>query len=287
MTNNVPGDLKVAAVQMHSGPNRDANVKKAMDLIDVAAIDHGAKLVVLPEFFNTEYIFARHDPSLVRFAENDEGPSIQAVREAAQRHRITIVATILEEDGPGITYDTAMVIDADGSIVSKYRKTHPAATVTLEKIFFRYGSYFNVTPVGPMAMAVNICYDNEFPESARCSALNGADLIVAPFATPPQFPLKTILSARACDNQLYLVAANKVGPEDGLHFCGTSLIADPEGNILAVASETDDEVISAVISRQKVVETRLTRPVYRDRRPDLYEAITTASEDLPRWKTAK
>ena len=287
MTNQLPGDLKVAAVQMNSGSDRDANLTKAVALIDVAATEHDATLVVLPEFFNTEYFFARHDPSLVRLAENDEGPSMQAVKDAARRHGITIVATILEEEGPGITYDTAMVVDPSGTIVSKYRKTHPAATQTLEKVFFRYGSYFNTTHVGDICMSVNICYDNEFPESARCSALSGADLIVAPFATPEQFPMTTIMSARACDNQLYVVAANKVGLEDQLQFCGTSLIADPEGKLLAVASKTDDEVVSAVINRRNVVDTRLSRPIYRDRRPDLYAAITTPSEDLPRWKTAK
>ncbi|XAS74299.1 carbon-nitrogen hydrolase family protein [Micrococcaceae bacterium Sec5.1] len=282
-----PGDLTVAAVQMNSGPDRDANIAKAIALIDVAATEHCAQLIVLPEFFNTEYVFARHDPSLVRLAENDEGPSISAVKESARKHGVTIVATILEEDGPGISYDTAMVIGPDGEIISKYRKTHPAATETLEKVFFRNGSYFNLTQVGDFAMGINICYDNEFPESARATALNGADLIVAPFATPEQFPFKTVLSARACDNQLFFLAANKVGREDKLDFCGTSLIADPEGRLLAVASNTDDDVVSAVINRRAVIDTRLTRPIYRDRRPDLYNSISTATEDLPRWRTAK
>lgn len=96
-----------------------------------------------------------------------------------------------------------------------------------------------------------------------------------------------MLSARACDNQLFFLAANKVGREDKLDFCGTSLIADPEGRLLAVASNTDDDVVSAVINRRAVIDTRLTRPIYRDRRPDLYNSISTATEDLPRWRTAK
>ncbi|MEU4454488.1 carbon-nitrogen hydrolase family protein [Nocardioides sp. NPDC023903] len=287
MTQKLTSDLVVAAVQMNSGPDVRANVAKAVDLINVAATEHHADLVVLPEFFNTEYIFTRHDPSLVRLAEHEDGPSMQAVKDAARRHGITIVATLLEEDGPGLTYDTAMVVAPSGSIVSKYRKTHPAATASLEKVFFRNGSYFNTTAVGGFSMGINICYDNEFSESARCSALNGADLIVAPFATPEQFPMTTIMSARACDNQLYVLAANKVGLEDELEFCGTSLVADPEGRLMAVASKTEEEIISSVINRRNVIDTRLSRPIYRDRRPDLYGALTTASEDLPRWRTAK
>ncbi|HEY1778745.1 MAG TPA: carbon-nitrogen hydrolase family protein [Solirubrobacteraceae bacterium] len=275
------GVMTVALVQMNSGADRDANVAKAVGMIDEAVRDHGADVVVLPEFFNVEYVFMQYDRTLVRLAERDNGPSMAAVRTAAIEHRVHIIATILEEHSPGHIFDTAIVLGPDGEIKGKYRKTHPAATESLEKLFFRYGAHFDAIPLGSWNVGINICYDNELPESARCSALAGADLIVAPFATPLQMPLREMLIARASDNQLFLAACNKVGSEGGLQFCGMSMIIDPLGEVLAIASDSEEQVLSAEVDRRVMLRARQERPLYRDRRPDLYAAIVMAAEDLP------
>lgn len=273
--------MRVAAAQLHAGAACDANVARAVDAIDGAARD-GADIVVLPEFFNVEYVWSRHEPSLIKLAERDEGPSITRIAQAARALRVNVVATLLELDSPGHYYDTAIVLDRRGEIVGKHRKVHPAATESLEKIFFRYGSHFDAIPVEGWSIGINICYDNEFPESARCSALNGAHLLVAPFATPLQMPLREMLIARASDNALFVVAANKVGREGGLDFCGQSMIIAPDGTVLAEASSTAEETISADLRIDAVSSERNRRRLYRDRRPELYDAIVTATEDLPR-----
>jgi N-carbamoylputrescine amidase len=268
-------------VQLHAGADRGANVARAVESIEAAARD-GADLVVLPEFFNVEYVWARHDPSLIELAERDDGPSMTLVAEAARALRVNVVATLLELHSPGHYYDTAIVLDRRGEIAGKHRKVHPAATESLEKIFFRYGSHFHAVPLEGWLVGVNICYDNEFPESARCVALNGAHLLVAPFATPLQMPLRELLISRASDNALFVVAANKVGLEGGLDFCGTSMIIAPDGEVLAEASTSGDETIWADLRIEAVAEERNRRRLYRDRRPELYKAIVTATEDLPR-----
>ena len=159
-----------------------------------------------------------------------------------------------------------------------------AATESLEKIFFRYGSYFDPIPVDDWLVGINICYDNELPESGRCAALNGAEVLVAPFATPLQMPLRELLITRAADNGLFVVAANKVGREGGLEFCGMSMIIAPNGVVLAEASTSREEIIVADLHHDEVADARRSRPLYRDRRPELYGSIVAATEDLPRHR---
>lgn len=266
---------------MNSGSDRSVNLTKALRMIESAARE-GAELVVLPEFFNVEYVWMHHDPSLVRLAEPDDGPSMSAVRETAARLGVWIVATIFEEHSPGHCYDTAMVVTPEGAVSGKHRKVHPAATESLEKIFFRYGSRFETFHIRDWPVGINICYDNEIAESARCTALNGAQLIIAPFATPLQMPLREMLVSRASDNAVFVAACNKVGREGTFDFCGLSMIVDPFGRVLACASGTQEEIVSADVSLDAVLAARRARPLYRDRRPELYGAIVSPTEDLPR-----
>jgi N-carbamoylputrescine amidase len=191
--------MRVGVVQMNSRTGaRDENVKRAGEFVEDAA-RRGAELVVLPEFFNVEYFPQYRDYRYLDYAEPDDGYTQTRMRELARRLGIHIVSTIFEVCRPGFYYDTAMLIDPAGSIVGKYRKVHPAAYLSLEKIYFRGGSAFPTFRVGEWTLGVSICYDNLFPESCRCAALHGAELIVAPYATPvddPWVPARSLLTGR-------------------------------------------------------------------------------------------
>src|SRR5690606_39582630 len=141
------------------------------------------QLVVLPEFFNTIFFAQYQDSTYHDLAESEAGPTISAMREAAQRNGIAVVATIYEKVAPGLYFDTAMHIDTDGSIVFKYRKVHPAGVLSLEKLYFRYGTRFDTYAFNEWKVGIGICYDMGFPETARCLAVNGAELLLAPYAT--------------------------------------------------------------------------------------------------------
>jgi N-carbamoylputrescine amidase len=276
-----PGRLRLTLIQMNSGGDRDSNLERACTHLDEAVESERPDLVVLPEFFNNVYFAQWRDLSLMDWAERDDGPTITAMRERARRHRVAIVATIFEEDGAGVYYDTAMLIDRSGEIVGKYRKVQPAAVQSLEKLFFRFGSHFPVFELDGWRVGMNVCYDTLFPESARCTALNGAELIVVPFAAPQQMIWRDLMRTRAFDNGVYFAPCNKVGAEGEWTFGGQSMIVDPLGEVLTEAGDAGDQVVSAVLDREAVFAARRRYPMFRDRRPDLYTAITTPSENLP------
>jgi predicted amidohydrolase len=192
--------MRIALIQMNSrAAARDENVRHACGLIDEAARG-GAQLIVLPEFFNNEYFPQYRDYRYMDYAEPEDGPTQCCIKAQARQHGVHIVSTIFEMARPGLYYDTAMLIDPDGEIVGKYRKVHPAALLSLEKIYFRGGSSFPVFTVRDWRLGISICYDNLFPESCRSLALNGAELIVAPYATPIDDPWENFLSTRALEN---------------------------------------------------------------------------------------
>jgi len=272
--------MRLALIQMHSRTEaRDENVGRACDFIDEAARD-GAELILLPEFFNNEYFPQYRDARYMEYAEADSGPTQTRIREKARQHGVHIVSTIFELARPGLYYDTAMLIDPAGGIVGKYRKVHPAALLSLEKIYFRGGSSFPVFRVGEWSVGISTCYDNLFPESCRSLALHGAELILAPYATPIDDPWENFLSTRALENGLYLAACNHVGQEGEWRMSGKSMVIDPRGKILAQASGTEEQILSMDIDRECVIQARRRFPLFRDRRPDAYGAITTPTESL-------
>src|SRR5262252_4674361 len=270
--------MRIALIQMNSRSGaRDENVGHACELIDEAA-GGGAQLIVLPEFFNTEYFPQYRDYRYMDYAEGDDGPTQSRVKERARRHGVHIVSTIFEMARPGLYYDTAMLIDPAGEILGKYRKVHPAALLSLEKIYFRGGSSFPVFRVEEWTMGISICYDNLFPESCRCLALNGAELIVAPYATPLADPWENFLSTRALENGVYFAACNHVGREGEWRMSGKSMIISPAGKILVQAGGAGDQIISCEIERDEVVRARRNFPLFRDRRPDAYGDIAAKTE---------
>ena len=272
--------MRLALVQMNSKAGaRDENVERASHFVSRAAAD-GANFVVLPEFFNCEYFPQFRDYQYMDYAEPDTGPTTRRMRALAQESKLWIVSTIFELARPGLYYDTAMLINPQGEIVGKYRKVHPAALLSLEKIYFRGGSSFPVFKVGEWTVGISICYDNLFPESCRCLALGGAELIVAPYATPIGDPWENFLTTRALENGAYLAACNHVGREGEWEMSGKSMIISPRGKILVQASGCNEEIIAFDISRDEVFAARRNFPLFRDRKPEVYSAISTPMEKL-------
>ena len=276
-------ETKLAIVQMNSTDDLKANLAKAEAFVTEAATRHEAGLVVIPEFFNIPYVFQYRDYAHIDRAETAEGPSITLMRKLAKQHGIALVATIFEEEAAGLYYDTAFFIERDGSIVGKYRKAHPAAVQSLEKIYFRYGSHFPVFTLRGLRVGAVICYDTLFPESARCVALNGAEVIVVPFAAPALPVWRSMMMTRAFENGAWFAPANKVGLEGEWTFGGQSMIVDPTGAVATEFDAVEEGVRSALVSRQAVYDARRVKPMFRDRRPDLYTAISTPTEDIARF----
>jgi predicted amidohydrolase len=304
ITATVKGDAvtKLSLIQMNSSQDRDTNVDRACQFIDQAAQDR-PDLIVLPEFFNNLYFGQYRDYKYVQWAESDDGNTMTRIKDKARQHGIHIVATLYEQERPGICFDTAMVIDPQGQIMGKYRKTHPAAYRSLETIYYRYGSKYPVFQIQDWKVGMVICYDLFFPESARCVTLSGAELVIVPFAEPAGFltpatsniPDNTGKGAiskerwynqwharmrvRALENTVYLAPCNHTGQEGEAIFYGGSLIADPKGTVIAEAGE-EEGVISVELDRELLLKARQTTPFLRDRRPYLYKAITSETEDL-------
>jgi predicted amidohydrolase len=272
--------MRLALVQMNSRTaSRDENVARACAFVDEAAREN-PDIVVLPEFFNTEYFPQYRDYRFMDYAEAEDGYTQTRMKEKARQHGIHIVSTIFEMARPGLYYDTAMLIGPQGEITGKYRKVHPAALLSLEKIYFRGGSSFPVFRVGEWTIGFSICYDNLFPESCRCLTLQGAELIIAPYATPVADPWENFLTTRALENGVFLAACNHVGKEGDWMMSGKSMVIDPLGKILAKASPTEEEIITAEFEREAVIQARQRFPLARDRRPDAYGAIVRATEEL-------
>lgn len=258
---------------------RDENVERACQFISQAAVG-GAQFIVLPEFFNCEYFPQFRDYKYMDYAEPDTGPTTQRMRAQAKALKVWILSTIFEMERPGLYYDTAMLINPEGEITGKYRKVHPAALLSLEKIYFRGGSSFPVFKVGEWTVGISICYDNLFPESCRCLAVRGAELIIAPYATPIDDPWENFLSTRALENGVFLAACNHVGQEGEWRMSGKSMIITPRGKIAMQASGTEEQIISLDIAREDVFTARRNFPLFRDRRPEVYSAISAPVESL-------
>ena len=271
--------MRIALIQMNSKEaDRDSNVDKACKLVE-EAIQNRPDVIVLPEFFNTEYFPQYRDYKYIQYAEKDDGHTISRMKELSRKYSVHIIATIYEEERLGLYYDTAMVINPEGKITGKYRKVHPAGVHSLEKIYFRGGSRFYVFAIDGWKVGIIICYDWRFPESMRCLALLGAELVVIPFAASTIAMWSKALPTRAWENSLYVAACNKVGKEGDWNFPGGSVIVDPEGNIMKSAGN-GEETITADLDLSLVYQARVKSPVFRDRRPDAYKILSRFEDEI-------
>ena len=184
--------------------------ERASSFIDEAAGD-GAQLVVLPEFWSTGYFPLAVDYSLYDLADSEDGKATTAVKEKARQHGVHIASTIYERQAAGLFYNTSMMVNPEGEIISKYRKVHVPARRGLEKLFYRGGSKFPVARVGEWQVGTMLCYDTLLPEPARCLALNGAELILAPFgaSTTEGGIWEHMIITRAFENGAYVAALQR------------------------------------------------------------------------------
>ncbi|HUU86058.1 MAG TPA: nitrilase-related carbon-nitrogen hydrolase [Phycisphaerae bacterium] len=261
---------------------KKAMIDKHVDLIARAA-EQGAQVLCLQELFYGPYFCAEQDPKWYGLVERiPDGPTTRLMCELAKKHGMVMVVPVYEEDITGVYYNTASVIDADGSFLGKFRKMHipHCAPGFWEKFYFRPGNLgYPVFDTRVGKVAVYICYDRHFPEGARALGLNGAEIVFNPSATVAglsEYLWKLEQPAHAVANQYFLGAINRPGWEDPWRigeFYGLSYLCDPRGQIIAEAARAEDAIVVADLDLDQIREVRNVWQFFRDRRPDSYEAL--------------
>ena len=258
----------------------DAMVDKHIPFIEDAG-KKGTQILCLQEIFNTPYFCPGQDKKWYESAESVPGPTIEKMQMYAKKYSMVIIVPIYEKEQAGVLYNTAAVIDADGTYLGKYRKNHiPHTSGFWEKYFFKPGNLgYPVFQTKYCKVGVYICYDRHFPEGARILGLNGAEIVYNPSATVSglsQYLWKLEQPAHAVANGYFVGAINRVGTEAPWNigeFYGQSYFCDPRGQLLAVGSRDQDELVVADLDMDKIREVRNTWQFFRDRRPDLYGPI--------------
>lgn len=262
---------------------REANVDKHVKMIEKAA-DEGVQIICMQEIFTGPYFCAEQT---TRWYDSTElipdGPTTQRMMQLAKRHKMVIVVPIYEVEKTGVYYNTAAVVDADGTYLGKYRKNHipHVAPGFWEKFYFKPGNLgYPVFKTKYADVGVYICYDRHFPEGARELGLNGAEIVFNPSATVAglsEYLWKLEQPAHAVANAYFVGAINRVGFEKPWNigeFYGQSYFCDPRGKIVAEASRDKDELVTAELNLDQIREVRNTWQFFRDRRPETYTGIT-------------
>jgi N-carbamoylputrescine amidase len=284
MTNTAA--VTVGLIQMRCTSDPAANLRAAVERI-AAAAQQGAQIVCLQELFRSPYFCQTEDAALFDLAEAIPGPSTDALGRAAAAHGVAVIGSIFERRTAGVYHNTAVVIDADGSLRGLYRKMHiPDDPLYYEKFYFTPGDLgFRSFAVRGAQVGALVCWDQWFPEAARLTALNGAQIVFYPTAIGWHPREKAELGAaqheaweimqrsHAIANGVFVAATNRVGSEGGLEFWGASFVADPCGRILARAGHEREEIVIACCDLALVEETRRHWPFLRDRRIDAYDGL--------------
>jgi N-carbamoylputrescine amidase len=287
MTRAYPDTFTVGLVQMRAEADPQANLARAITAIRKAA-ESGAQIVCLQELFRSYYFCQRQDPSVFDLAEPIPGPSTEILGRVAQETGTVVVASLFEKRAPGLYHNTAVVLDADGSLVGKYRKMQiPDDPLYFEKYYFTPGDLgFSVFDTRHGRIGVLVCWDQWFPEAARLTALKGAEILLYPtaigwhpaekeeFGESQLDAWMTIQRAHAIANGVFVAAVNRVGHEGpvggGLDFWGTSFVCDPFGVILGETSQDQEAVLVVPCHRKRIEEVRRNWPFLRDRRIDAF-----------------
>ena len=287
MTRIVRGAL-IQATLCEPSTSPVEKIKQAMIDKHVAMIgqakEQGAQVVCLQELFYGPYFCAEQDAKWYKLTERvPDGPTIRLMQELAKKHEMVMVVPVYEEELTGVYYNTAAVIDADGSYLGKFRKIHiPHCEPGFwEKFYFRPGNLgYPVFDTRVGKVAVYICYDRHFPEGARCLGLNGAEIVFNPSATVAglsEYLWKLEQPAHAVANQYFVGAINRPGTEDPWRigeFYGQSYFCDPRGQIMAEAGRVTDDIVVADLDLDSIRDVRNTWQFFRDRRPETYRPIT-------------
>ena len=290
--------FRIGLVQMSCGPEPEENLQQALARAEDAS-NRGARVVCLPELFQTQYFCQREDASLFDLAEPIPGRTTERLAAAARKHGIVLIASLFEKRAPGIYHNTAAVFDADGTLRGIYRKMHiPDDPLYYEKFYFTPGDLgFRAIDTSAGRLGTLVCWDQWYPEGARLTALQGASVLFYPtaigwhpaekaeFGEAQQDAWRTIQRAHAIANGVYVAAVNRVGfetgnirgqsaPGAGLEFWGGSFICDPFGRVIAESSNDKEEILLGEVDLRKLEETRRNWPFLRDRRVDSYAPIT-------------
>ena len=291
--------VNVGLTQMACSPEFKQNLAKQVKLVERAAKD-GAQIICTQELFGSQYFCQVEDHRFFKLAETIPGPSTEAFGKIARKYKVVIVASLFEKRADGLYHNTAAVIDADGSLKGVYRKMHvPDDPLYYEKFYFTPGDTgFRTWETAHGKIGVLICWDQWFPEGARLTALQGAQILFYPtaigwhpsekeeYGKAQHESWELIQRSHAVANGCYVCAPNRIGiekilgangkpvSEDGIQFWGQSFVAAPNGQVLKRASVDKEEVLIVPCDLEKVEFSRTHWPFLRDRRIDAYGNIT-------------
>lgn len=286
----MPRNVVSGLIQCHN-PLNDESL--SVQEIQQAALEHhipyieeagkkGVQILCLQEIFNGPYFCPSQDARWYDAAEPVPGPTTKIMQEYAKKYEMVMIVPLYEYVQPGVYYNTAAVIDADGTYMGKYRKKQiPHTNGFWEKFFFKPGdSDYPVFKTRYANIGVYICYDRHFPEGARILGLNGAEIVYNPSATVAglsQYLWKLEQPAHAVANGYFMGCINRVGTEAPWNigkFYGTSYHVNPRGEIIDTASEDNDELLISNLDLDMIDEVRKVWQFYRDRRPETYQKLT-------------
>ena len=277
--------ITVGLVQMACSPEADKNLTSAIESI-CAAAKKGAQIICLPELFLTQYFCQTEDTQNFSLAEPLPGPTSETLSKLAKELEIVLVVPLFEKRTQGIYHNTAIVIDADGSVAGTYRKMHiPDDPCFFEKFYFTPGDTgFKCFPTRYGRVGVLICWDQWFPEAARLTSLSGAQFLFYPTAIGYQdedakesiqqiTAWETIQKSHAISNGVFLGSVNRVARENALTFWGRSFICNPFGKVIGQA-ENKPQTVIAQCSLPEIESVRQNWPFLRDRRVDAYQGLS-------------
>jgi len=283
--------VKLGLIQTTCSADPDANLKKTLALAGCAA-QRGAQIICTQELFRSQYFCQSEDHQNFKLAEPVPGPTTDALGRLAKKHRAVLIASLFEKRAAGVYHNTAAVIDADGSLLGIYRKMHiPDDPLYYEKFYFAPGDLgFRAWTTRHGKIGVLICWDQWYPEAARLTALQGAQILFYPtaigwhpgekkkYGQNQHDAWEIIQRSHAVANGCYVAVPNRVGHEklagQGIEFWGQSFVAGTSGEILARAGAQKEEVLIVPVDLARVDVTRTHWPFLRDRRIDAYGNLT-------------
>ncbi len=283
--------FRVALIQMRCSADPEDNLRRGCAMLRQAAAQ-GAQVACLPELFRTEYFCQTEEAGRFDLAEPIPGPTTEALATVARETGMVVIGSIFEKRTAGVYHNTAVVLDADGTLRGRYRKMHiPDDPLYYEKYYFTPGDLgFQTFSTAFARVGTLVCWDQWYPEAARLTALKGAEVLFYPtaigwhpsekaeFGVAQGSAWETIQRAHAIANGVYVAAVNRIGhegpAEGGIEFWGSSFLADPFGRIIAKAGQGTEEILVAECDPRLQEETRRNWPFLRDRRIDAYAPIT-------------
>ncbi len=290
MISVIPGKFKIGLIQSTCALDPAANLDRTCAKIREAAAK-GAQIICTQELFRSQYFCREEDARLFDLAETIPGPSTERLRPLAKELGVVIVASLFEKRATGLYHNTAVVIDADGTLLGMYRKMHiPDDPLFFEKFYFTPGDLgFRAFDTKFGRIATLICWDQWYPEGARLAALTGANILFYPtaigwhpaekaqYGEAQHDAWRTIQRSHAIANGIYVAAINRTGfegpAERGLEFWGASFVSDPFGRVLVEASHDQEEILVVECDPAVMEEVRRNWPFLRDRRIDAYGPI--------------